>query len=94
MTSNTMQWGVLALLTRLMGPAFGNVDARAAMAAVVFGVTLYAGFTFLWTPIHYIHLMLVTLIACLALSLAVKHWLFGRHGSPALGLQAKPAQAA
>ncbi|MES2895433.1 MAG: hypothetical protein V4759_05335 [Pseudomonadota bacterium] len=94
MTSNTRPWGVLALLTLLMGLAFRNVDARAAMAAVVFGVTLYGGFTFPWTPIPDIHLMLVTLIACLAPGLAVNHWLFGRHASRALGLQAKPAQAA
>ncbi|MCA6318159.1 MAG: SLC5 family protein, partial [Phenylobacterium sp.] len=49
------------------------------MAAVGFGVGLYAVFTFVWTPIHYIHLMLVTLITCLAVGLTVNRWVFGRH---------------
>ncbi len=68
----------------ILGLAFRNVDARAAMAAVVFGVGLYAVFTFAWTPLHYIHLMLVTLIACVSVGLAVNRWLFGRRAE--LGL--------
>ena len=68
----------------ILGLAFRNVDARAAMTAVVFGVCLYAVFTFVWTPIHYIHLMLVTLIACLGVGLAINRWLFGRHASLAI----------
>ena len=62
----------------ILGLVFRNVDARAAMTAVVFGVALYAVFTFVWTPIHYIHLMLVTLIACLGVGLAVNRAVFGR----------------
>ena len=62
----------------ILGLVFRNVDARAAMAAVVFGVALYAVFTFAWTPIHYIHLMLATLIACLGVGLAVNRAVFGR----------------
>lgn len=78
----------------ILGLAFRNVDARAAMAAVVFGVGLYAVFTFAWTPIHYIHLMLVTLVACLAVGLAVNRWLFGRHASFALHLPRATVQPA
>lgn len=76
----------------ILGLAFRNVDARAAIAAVVFGVALYAVFTFAWTPIHYIHLMLVTLIACLAVGLAVNRWAFGRKA--VLGLTLAPERPA
>ena len=62
----------------IVGLMFRNVEARAVMGAVVFGVLLYAGFTFVWTPIHYIHLMLVTLVACVVFSLSVNRWVFGR----------------
>jgi SSS family solute:Na+ symporter len=68
----------------ILGLAFRGVDARAAMAAVVFGVALYAVFTFVWTPVHYIHLMLVTLIACLGVGLGVNRFLLG--GRASLGL--------
>jgi SSS family solute:Na+ symporter len=46
------------------------------MAALAFGVGLYAVFTWVWTPVHYIHLMLVTLLACIAVAL-VLNWLMG-----------------
>ncbi|WP_411287895.1 sodium:solute symporter family transporter [Phenylobacterium sp.] len=62
----------------ILGLAFRNVDARAAMAAVGFGVALYAVFTFVWTPIHYIHLMLVTLVACLVVGLLINRLVLGR----------------
>lgn len=80
----------------ILGLAFRNVDARAAMAAVVFGVGLYAVFTWVWTPVHYIHLMLVTLIACLGFGLAVNRALFGRRASfgLAFGRRAAPAATA
>lgn len=35
----------------------------AARWGLVFGAALYAVFTFVWTPLHYIHLMFVTLVA-------------------------------
>ncbi|TFU05967.1 SLC5 family protein [Polymorphobacter arshaanensis] len=63
----------------IVGLLFTDVDARAMMAALLFGVGLYAVFTFLWTPVHYIHLMLVTLLACIALALALNRLVFGRH---------------
>lgn len=62
----------------ILGLAFGNVDARAAMAALVFGTSLYAYFTFVWTPIHYIHLMVITLFACIGFGLLVNAIIFRR----------------
>jgi SSS family solute:Na+ symporter len=62
----------------ILGLAFGNVDARAAMASLVFGTSLYAYFTFVWTPIHYIHLMAITLFACIGFGLLVNAIIFRR----------------
>ena len=42
------------------------------------GAGLYAIFTFSWTPLHYIHLMLITLIFCVASALAINRFVFGR----------------
>ena len=56
---------------------FTGVRAEAAIAAVVFGVALYAVFTFLWEPLHYIHLMLITLIASISFSLVVNRVCLG-----------------
>jgi SSS family solute:Na+ symporter len=55
---------------------FRGVKAAAVMAALAFGVGLYAIFTFWWTPIHYIHLMVITLFACIAVALLL-NWLMG-----------------
>ncbi len=63
----------------IVGLLFTDVDARAMMVALLFGVALYGVFTFLWTPVHYIHLMLVTLVACIAMALALNRLVFGRH---------------
>lgn len=65
----------------IVGLMFRNVDARAVMGAVVFGALLYAGFTFVWTPTHYIHLMLVTLLACVAFALGVNRLVFGKRAA-------------
>ena len=51
------------------------------MGAVVFGTLLYAGFTFVWTPTHYIHLMVVTLAACVAFALVVNRLVFGKRAT-------------
>lgn len=40
-----------------------GANARAIRIALVFGVALYAVFTFAWTPLHYLHLMFITLVA-------------------------------
>jgi len=65
----------------IVGLMFRNVDARAVMGAVVFGALLYAGFTFVWTPTHYIHLMAITLGACIAFALGVNRLLFGKRAA-------------
>jgi SSS family solute:Na+ symporter len=65
----------------IVGLMFKNVDGRAVIGAVIFGTLLYGFFTFGWTPVHYIHLMLVTLIACIAFALTVNRLVFGRQAS-------------
>jgi SSS family solute:Na+ symporter len=70
----------------IVGLAFRNVDARAVMGAVVFGTLLYAGFTFVWTPTHYIHLMAITLGACIVFALGVNRLVFGKRAALSLSL--------
>ncbi|WP_133478404.1 solute:sodium symporter family transporter [Cognatilysobacter segetis] len=48
---------------------FDGVNARAVRWALLFGVALYAVFTFVWTPLHYLHLMFVTLLSTIAFAL-------------------------
>jgi solute:Na+ symporter, SSS family len=45
---------------------FSNLDPRALRGGLLFGVVLYAVFTFVWSPLHYIHLMFITLVATIA----------------------------
>ena len=59
---------------------FNDVDSRAAIIAVVFGVLFY-GVLFFYAPIHYIHSMFVTLISCVVLSLMLSEQVFGRSPS-------------
>ncbi|GAB3737451.1 solute:sodium symporter family transporter [Luteimonas pelagia] len=47
--------------------AFTRIDPRAVRIGVVFGAALYAVFTFAWTPLHYIHLMFITLLSSVLL---------------------------
>jgi transporter, SSS family len=54
---------------------FNNVDARAAIIAVVAGVMLY-GILFFNAPIHYIHSMFITLITCVTLSISLSKFVF------------------
>jgi solute:Na+ symporter, SSS family len=42
-----------------------GTHARAVRVGLFFGAALYALFTFAWTPLHYIHLMAITLAATL-----------------------------
>lgn len=65
-------WGLVSmpiLSAFVVGLLFKNVHANAAIAAVIFGVLLYAFFTWVWMPIHYIHMMVVTLAACIGFAL-------------------------
>lgn len=48
---------------------FKNVSAKAIKWGLVFGVLLYALFTFIWSPLHFIHLMAITLLATILVTL-------------------------
>lgn len=54
---------------------FDDVDSRAAIIAVIFGVVFY-GILFFNAPIHYIHSMFVTLIGCVIVSLSASKIIF------------------
>ena len=64
----------------IVGLLFRDVDARAAIAAVIFGILLYAYFTFVYAPfgLHYIHLMFVTLWTSIGFSLTINRLVFGK----------------
>lgn len=62
----------------IVGLLFRNVDARAAIAGLVFGVALYAVFSFGWAPLHYIHMMFITLWTTVAFALVLNRWVFGK----------------
>ncbi|TBR14586.1 MAG: SLC5 family protein [Lysobacter sp.] len=57
---------------------FNNANATAVRWAMLFGSALYAVFTFVWTPLHYIHLMFVTLVATVAFALIGSRVMGGR----------------
>jgi SSS family solute:Na+ symporter len=65
----------------IVGLVFKNIDARAGIGAVIFGVMLYASLTFEFSPFysswHYIHLMPVTLAACITFALVSNRFVFG-----------------
>jgi len=54
---------------------FDNVNSRAAILAVIFGVFFY-GFLFYNAPWHYIHSMFITLISCVLVSLTLSRFAF------------------
>jgi SSS family solute:Na+ symporter len=56
----------------------GRVRAGAVKLGILFGVVLYAVFTFVWSPLHYIHLMAITLAATLAVMLLASRLPGGR----------------
>ena len=62
----------------VVGLLFRDVDAKAAIAAVIFGTLLYAFFVFVWAPFHYIHMMCITLFSCVGLALLVNRFVFGK----------------
>lgn len=55
-----------------------GANASAIRIALVFGVALYAVFTFAWTPLHYLHLMAITFVATVLVAV-----LLGRVMAPA-----------
>jgi SSS family solute:Na+ symporter len=94
---NTVQqlYGLLSmpiLSAFIVGLAFRNVDARAAIIGVVFGVAFYAFMSFVWTPVHYIHAMFFTLILSVVVSLLANMLFFGRKVELAFGRGAAPAE--
>ncbi|PHS59921.1 MAG: SLC5 family protein, partial [Alteromonas sp.] len=62
----------------IVGLLFNNVNPYAGITAVIFGVLLYSFFSFVHAPfgLHYIHLMLVTLICCIGVALGVNKLVF------------------
>jgi SSS family solute:Na+ symporter len=74
----------------ITGLLFRNVDARAVIATILFGAGLYALFAFAWPALHlrhpatvpaaphFLHLMFVTLWACVGFALALNRLAFGR----------------
>jgi SSS family solute:Na+ symporter len=76
----------------IVGLAFKNVDARAAIAGVIAGVALYAYLSFVWTPVHYIHAMFITLLTCIGVALLINRVIFGNKATLAIGA-AQPAAA-
>lgn len=57
-----------AFLTAIL---FDNVKPKAIMISMLTGSALYAVFTFLWTPLHYIHLMCITMFFTIFSSLLI-----------------------
>lgn len=68
----------------ILGLAFKNVHATAGLFSVIFGVFLYFLLSFEISPVyaaghlHYIHLMFITLLTCLTLSLLLNWVLTGQ----------------
>lgn len=60
----------------IVGLLFKNVEAKAAIIAVILGVGVYGFFSFVWTPIHYIHLMFITLLFCISVALITTRFVF------------------
>ena len=61
----------------LVGLLFRDVAAGAAIIAVVLGVLLYGFSSFVWAPLHYIHMMFFTVIFCVLSALTVSQLIFG-----------------
>ncbi|MEL6360313.1 MAG: sodium/solute symporter [Pseudomonadota bacterium] len=62
----------------IVGLAFKNVDARAAILGVISGVATYAFLSFAWIPFHYIHAMFVTLICSVLFALVTNRLFFSK----------------
>lgn len=71
----------------ITGLIFANIDARAIILTVVFGVLLYAFFTWVWAPFHYIHMMFITLIMSVFFALAVNRLIFANRATLAIATE-------
>jgi SSS family solute:Na+ symporter len=87
----------------IVGLLFRNVDARAVIATVGFGAGLYGLLTFGWNwlrsvvpalpvSVHFLHLMALTVLACVAFALALNRVAFGRRASFGLSAETQPPQ--
>lgn len=80
----------------VVGLMFKNVHANAGITAVIFGVLLYGGMSFEFSPfhapfgLHYIHLMFITLICCVLVALAVNRLVFNQRASLSFAQQQGP----
>ena len=66
----------------LVAVLYSGIDGRAARIGIGFGCALYALFTFVWSPLHFIHLMFITLVLTVALILLLSRVFRGQ--SPVL----------
>jgi solute:Na+ symporter, SSS family len=67
----------------IAGLLFRNVGAQAAIAGVVWGVALYAAFSFWWSPagiitLHYIHFMVIVLVSSVLMALGYNRLVLGQ----------------
>lgn len=67
----------------VVGLVFTGVASRAAIAGVLWGFALYAGYTFVWQPsgaitLHYIDFMVVTLVTSIIAALAFNRFALGQ----------------
>lgn len=67
---------VLAIF--IVAVCFSHVNGRAARYGLLFGALLYAVFTFAWSPLHYIHLMFITLVSTVAFILLLSKLMSAR----------------
>lgn len=83
----------------ITGLLFRNVEARAVIATLVFGAIFYGLLSFGWSawhkadptrpfPPHFLHLMFVTVWACVGFALAVNRLVFGRRAGFELSTRA------
>lgn len=96
---NTVQqlYGLLSmpiLSAFVVGLAFRNVKAAAAMIGVVTGVAFYGFWSMVWEPAHYIHGMAVTLVLAIGTSLLANLVIFGQRAELAIGNASEPDPAA
>ena len=79
---NTIQrlYGLLSmpiLSAFIVGLLFDDVDPKAAITAVIFGVLLYGYLSFQQAQVHYIHWMFVTLVSCVVVAIGISRIAFG-----------------
>jgi len=83
----------------ITGLLFRNVDARAVIGTLIFGAVFYALLSFGWPvwhkadpslpkPPHFLHLMFLTVWACVGFALALNRLVFGNKAEFELGTRA------